>query len=581
MRDFPSLLQEIESALFDKSLSFCKEPSANEKIPQRGLLVAELSCPNAISFSSGDIAGVVKTESATFTGGPPPTLPNPTTITVKATSTVVPTIFGTSTATLEGGTGNTGELNGQYAFLYKGYFGNGFLTVAGTFTADASGGFINLSASEVILNGQGFNLIVNAHPSSSYFVGADNRGTMTLNTTKGFPTDGWSINFSVALDSFNDAGIATRGRLTSADQSGDGAGFGSGFLVKQDPAAVAAASIDGSYAFGLSGNGTAGVLAVVGRFTAGGSTFTAGQADVNNSGTAELNQGFTGTYDASTVPGQGYGTASLTIPGLPPNLGFAFLVVSADELLIIETDARSTSSSPAISGVALRQSQGPYSANSLNGASVFGLTGVSDLSIGLETFNGNGGFTGTSDENSSGVITPNLAISGSYTVDANGLGRGTITLQGGQPRPIYLVAPGRGFIIDMGGSPETGMLEPQTGGSFDDSSISGNFAFGSLPSPENFTLGQDSSVLTANGTGSLGGQEDNGLVFASKPSASQFSGEYMIATNGRGSIFVTPVDPISAEPSTNWIIYVISPSRAVAIRIDAGVMPNTIEIIEK
>ena len=452
--------------------------------------------------------------------------------------------------------------------------------MAGTFTADASGGFANFATSTVILNGvaqtgpgfRGFNRIDHFHPSSTYSVNADNRGTMTINLANGFPTDEVTLNLSIALDSFNDSGIATKGRLTSADQSIFGVGFGSGFLVRQDSAAVAAASIDGSYAFGLSGNGTAGLLAAAGRFTASGGNFSAGQADLNNSGTAAMNQGFTGIYDASTVPGAGYGTASFTIPGVPPNLGFAFLVVSADELIFIETDARNSSASPAISGVALRQSGGPYSANSLNGPSVYGLTGVSDLSIGLETFNGSGAFTGTSDENNGGVITANLAIAGNYVVDANGFGRGTISHQGGQPRPFYLVAPGEGFIIDMGLSPEAGMFEPQTGGPFDNSAISGSFAFGSLPSPENFTSALNSGVWTANGTGTLEGQEDTGAVFGG-----QFSGTYAVASNGRATMAVTPV----VGDSSNWIMYVISSSRIIAIRIDPGVMPNTLEIIEK
>jgi uncharacterized protein YjdB len=510
----------------------------------------------------------------------PPVVPTPATLTVTATSAAVPTISGTSAVTIAGGTGTNQELNGQYAFLYKGVYNNGFLTVAGTFTADASGGFANFASSAVILNGvaqdapgfRSFNFVDHFHPSSTYSVNADNRGTMTVNLARGFPTDEFTMSLSIALDSFNGSGIATKGRLTSADQSINGIGFGSGFIVRQDSAAVAAGSIDGSYAFGLSGNGTAGLLALVGRFTASGGSFSAGQADLNNSGTAALNQGFTGMYDASTVPGQGYGTASFTIPGLPPNLGFAFLVVSADELIFVETDARNSPSSPAISGVALRQSGGPYSANSLNGSAVYGLTGVSDLSIGLETFNGNGAFTGTSDENNGGVITANSAITGNYVVDVNGLGRGTITPQGGQPRPFYLVAPGEGFIIDMGQSPKAGMFEPQTGGTFDNSDISGNFAFGSLPSPENFTFALNSGVWTADGAGSLEGQEDSGIVFGGR-----FSGAYAVASNGRATMAVTPL----TGTSSNWIMYVISSSRIIAIRIDSGVMPNTIEIIEK
>jgi Bacterial Ig-like domain (group 2) len=526
---------------------------------------------------TGDSCGTID-RNGNYTA--PPVVPTPATLTVTATSAAVPTIFGTSAVTIVGGTGTNQELNGQYAFLYKGVYFNNFLTVAGTFTADASGGFANFASSAVFLNGvvddppvfRGFNLVDHFHPSSTYSVNADNRGTMTINLANGFPTDEITINLSIALDSFNDSGIATKGRLTSADQSIFGIGYGSGFIVRQDPAAVAASSIDGSYAFGLSGSGTSGLLAAVGRFTASGGNFSAGQADLNNSGTAAMNQVITGTYDASTVPEEGYGTASFTIPGLPPNLEFAFLVVSADELVFIETDNRTTSSSPAMSGVALRQSGGPYSANSLNGPSVFGLTGVSDLSIGLEKFNGNGAFTGTNDENNGGVITANLATAGNYVVDANGLGRGTITLQGGQPRPFYLVAPGEGFIIDMGQSPEAGMFEPQTGGSFDNSFVSGRYAFGSLPSPENFTFALNSGVWTADRAGGLEGQEDSGVVFGG-----QFSGVYAVASNGRATMMVTPV----AGASSNWIMYVISSSRIIAIRIDPGVMPNTIEIIDK
>ncbi|MGB6431749.1 MAG: hypothetical protein WBF06_14280 [Candidatus Acidiferrales bacterium] len=79
-------------------------------------------------------------------------------------------------------------------------------------------------------------------------------------------------------------------------------------------------------------------------------------------------------------------------------------------------------------------------------------------------------------------------------------------------------------------------------------------------------------VWAANGAGSLEGQEDNGIVFGA-----QFSGAYAVASNGRTTMVVTPV----GGGSSNWIMYVISSSRIIAIRIDPGVMPNTIEIVEK
>jgi hypothetical protein len=134
------------------------------------------------------------------------------------------------------------------------------------------------------------------------------------------------------------------------------------------------------------------------------------------------------------------------------------------------------------------------------------------------------------------------------------------------------VAPSQGFVIDMGPAPETGMFEPQTGGSFDNSSISGSYALGSLPSPENTTLALNSGVWTADGTGGLVGAEDNGNVFGGI-----FTAAYLVASNGRTTMVVTPI----AVASSKWVMYVISSSRIIAIRIDPGVMPNTIEIIEK
>jgi len=72
--------------------------------------------------------------------------------------------------------------------------------------------------------------------------------------------------------------------------------------------------------------------------------------------------------------------------------------------------------------------------------------------------------------------------------------------------------------------------------------------------------------------GGLEGQEDNGVVFGG-----QFHGAYAVASNGRATMAVTLV----VGDSSNWIMYVISSTRIIAIRIDSGVMPNTIEIIEK
>jgi hypothetical protein len=77
-------------------------------------------------------------------------------------------------------------------------------------------------------------------------------------------------------------------------------------------------------------------------------------------------------------------------------------------------------------------------------------------------FYGSGNLSGTSDENNGGVITSNSVFTETYSVDTDGLGRGVITLAGDpQPKPFYLVSPGKAFVIDTSGSAEAGMFEPQ------------------------------------------------------------------------------------------------------------------------
>ena len=101
--------------------------------------------------------------------------------------------------------------------------------------------------------------------------------------------------------------------------------------------------------------------------------------------------------------------------------------------------------------------------------SVFHLTGAVEaavpsgsVAVGLETFDGNGGLTGSVERNNQGVITVGTSLSGTYALDSNGLGRGQLNFNGrfAAKTLLYMVSPGRAFLIDSGGY-EAGMLEPQ------------------------------------------------------------------------------------------------------------------------
>jgi hypothetical protein len=102
--------------------------------------------------------------------------------------------------------------------------------------------------------------------------------------------------------------------------------------------------------------------------------------------------------------------------------------------------------------------------------------------VGQAIFDGGGGLVGTIDTNNGGVFSPNNNVVGVYTVDTNGMGRGVMNLLGGQQTmPFYIVSSGNAFIIDTSGTAEFGMFEPQTGGPFNNASISGSYVLGTLP----------------------------------------------------------------------------------------------------
>ncbi len=149
------------------------------------------------------------------------------------------------------------------------------------------------------------------------------------------------------------------------------------------------------------GTGGSYLLAANGRFTASDGTLSAGRIDVNDDG-----RGTPGSLRRHhQVDANGRGAASLNVAGQPKLSSFVFYVVSAGEMLFMQTDPRGNSSSPAIGGAVLQQSGPPFSPLSLNGPTVLNLVARTDLVVAQQTFDGNGGFSGTLDENNNGIVT--------------------------------------------------------------------------------------------------------------------------------------------------------------------------------
>jgi hypothetical protein len=506
---------------------------------------------------------------------------NPPLVTVTATSVTDSSVSGSATVTL-GSNPDNSKLNGQYAFLLGGYDGDGNVAMAGSFTTDGQG---NISQGVADYNfSSAIFVATNLTFTGTYSVGADSRGSMTITVSSphAFPS-GFSQKFSFSLSSFN-AGIANRGRMIELDNEQI---WATGILAKQDATAFSTAAITGGYAFGFSGTASSGFpLNAVGRFTAGGGSLSSGLTDVYGLGLAENGTGtvtaglrlpFTGIYQVST---NGRGSAVLTFTGQDPAFSnFNFYVVSGSELLFIETDTCQSgicTFKGGISGEALQQSGGPFTADSLNSSAGFNLTAAGSnaaggsVTVGQESFDGTGNVTGVKDENSNGVVTSAQPFSGTYAVDADGLGRGAIAL-GGVQQFFYLASPGRGFILDTTDYDE-GMFEPQSGAPFSDTSMAGNFVLGTLPWPFNWTFSPVSGVMSATGSGRILGTSD--CICGSD---SSFSGSYSVTGNGRTVMTITP----GLGSPSNWVFYLVSPSKAVGINVDAGAPNSAIRIIEK
>jgi hypothetical protein len=491
----------------------------------------------------------------------PATAPTPATVTLTAISVTDATKSASATITVIApppAPADLAKLTGPYAFLFNGGDSGGAVVIAGSFTADGNG---NITGGlEDISRVSGVSTSVSFTGTYTVGAGANNLGSMTLTSTNPAVTS----TFGFALDGF-DMGVATKGRFQGTFESAGADGVGQ--LEKQDPAGFSAAAVSGSYVLGFEGvNDTGGRFVVAGRFDANGvGALTNGQVDANSAGTLINKASMTGAY---TVAASGRGTAALAITGVINPLNVSFYVVSRKKLFAMQTDARSATVKGVLSGTIKEQSGGPFLVSSLSGNAVVALQGVSgtdtSVLVGQATANGAGSLDGVTDQNDAGVIVLNQTLSGTYTVDADGLGRGTLTITGDpKVKTIYFEKPNKVFIMDTNTGAQFGVAEAQAAGPFSNASVSGNYFFGGAVSSTSGGCG----VLTANGAGSTSGF--GCLNFG-------LNSTYSVAANGRA----TQTIDINGFDSVPSIFYLISPSDLVATDVGPG-RSSGITVIEK
>jgi hypothetical protein len=459
---------------------------------------------------------------------------------------------------------NNAELNGNYAFSFNGFAGNGSVSSVfasvGRFTADGAG---NLMNGQLDTNGVGAGAALAGQAfTGTYAIGADHRGVMTLNIGAGVA----KLAFAMMANG--------NAKFIKFDAAGGSGIIGSGTMEKVDTGAYNTAKIRGDYAFGVAGldhlNNRA---AIAGRFTSNGAgTLINAAGDVNAYGTA-YSMSFTAANYTVSNASTGRGTMNLafTFGGAPASLNFVFYIVNAGKLFAMERDAVTTAT-PLLNGVVVQQHSpaGGFSNASLNGNMVIYLTGLSmcgrgasgvpKAGAGLLTANGSGAFSLTWDENFCRAPNSFTDAPGTYSVASNG--RTSITV-GGFSLVAYLVNSNQVFLFLSDSNVLFGFGEPQAAESFTNSALKGSFA-GQTTTPAAFGVVAFAGEFAADGaspTGTMTGAEDIGAP-KGPVSGAAFKATYSVAsspTNGRGTMTVT------SGTGGSVVLYMVTASKFVAI----------------
>ena len=459
--------------------------------------------------------------------------PNPQTASANLTLTISPSVA------------NDTELNGNYAFLLSG-FNNvpspAYYASAGSFFANGQGnitnGIIDVNNNGVVPGSQAF--------SGTYAIGTNQLGTMSL------PGIGRTFAFTLTAD-------GNSGKIIEFDSTGIQA---SGVLLKQTTSAFGVQFLDGNYAFGMSGvDASGGRYGFAGAFNAdgagafgNGNNAISAAADSDDAGTLMTNVACSGTYTIPSASTTGRGTASIIIGGQTTN--YAFYVVSASQLLFLETD---TGTNPRVSGSMVAQSGPALSGTSVFETTAFAPSGPTAIGqVGLLVAS-SGSLTMSSNENSAGTMSqPSSSLGASYVVASNG--RTTLSGSGISGTPtndpvLYLSGVGQGFIIGIDDNVTFGLLEAQQQPAmgFAAASLNGTYAGGSI-APIDSNGNNEIDSVTSNGVSSLTFNTDSsnsssGLVQNQTPSA-----VYNITgTNGAGT-------QTGSSTGNTGFIYMVSPT---------------------
>lgn len=327
--------------------------------------------------------------------------------------------------------------------------------------------------------------VTSPQPSGDSITG----GSLTVNSTTGQGTLTLITNNSkVGKSGTETFGVQFANSKHALIMEFDGVATSSGSMDLQTTGAPT-----GSFAYTLSGVDTGyNQSASGGVFTITG-TSVAGVTDQNDDGTVTLNQAFTGTLSAADAFGRG----TLTIAGSSSLMNYYMVGPEVMRLIQVNTNSAAV-------GSAFGQGAGGFTNISL-GASVLAMAGNpwSNLNGTLAQFSTSNqsfspaSFAGVGDDNEMGngvQGTPGAAISGTYSIAANGYGNLAVTsanLGSVADLEVYMTDPllnlddpnnasggGGALVLDVDTNlpGTTGVIVPQTDTA--SASFTGNYAIG-------------------------------------------------------------------------------------------------------
>ncbi len=307
------------------------------------------------------------------------------------------------------------------------------------------------------------------------------------------------------------------------------------------------ASLNGSYAFTISGTNLGGFFTIAGSLQADGNgNITGGLEDVNASSGIFTSVAISGTY---TIGADGRGSAVLNSSINPITLDF--VMISPQRGLVIRFDNTASAS-----GTLDRQDSTAFSLSALTGPMVLNLSGVdsngaSIQTVGVVSTDGAGNITGgVRDENDGGAVNTNLGVSGTYSLSGTN-GRGVLSLTdalGTIDLAFYIVDATHLKLVEVDNVLAMSGDAYRQASVLSNAALSGQYSFtvaGSAPGP--FVAG---GVFSADGNGTItGGAEDinnNGSISLNQ----SLNGNYSFGADGRGTLTLT-----SPKRSMNFAVY--------------------------